>query len=904
MDDAAASQQLIDEGARAERAGGGDSILEDEQEVLSLPSTPAVDPMLSQQTLPSSMPSAALKLSRDTKKALRNEPASPPIANTSASLTPRRIEVPDSQLAPATSRPNHSPSAIAAQSSFAIPASVQEASTSKKGKKRLRAEVDADSIAPEQHTSNDQEDAGIGAAETTPALAPQKKRRRSRKTYATPSSTETGSEQAFATSEKETVTSLSAPDVVEGVASSKKRTNLARKITGKKPLSDPVEDDDIAAGDEPIVGRKSLIKRFKKTKPSGTPKQLATQESDPEPFDEAHKMGNLDVDQTPVEIRSAEAERPDAAESPLQTKKRRSTKKKPDDGVPIAQPGPDATQNDIDPVEDEVSNASPSKDTPKQKRKLKPKRTPSSTPQRSYARKSHVDTSKAERELNTFRDLRFDTELPTSGDFTEDENELLRRAVRDYHQRKGLDLDSLVSIIQWADPSCDPVNARWRKDWTEQDFEYEEESKEFWDDITNTQPSLQRTREIIKRHVQGQFSTYKCGAWTEDEDKQLKKLVEAYPRKWKIISLSMGNRSAHDCLNRWKDYVQFGDSRNNGKWTVKEEASLLNALRTFIQKDEEQRDAAKLPSLAEYSTGDIRWAEIVKLMGYVRNRPQCTAKWTAMKDKGDASANIRPNYRRGRTPDPTRIAEPTPKKSKVQPTPKKRKAEPTPKKTKASRTSNAHAGSENDQEAGGSTKRRRKSRKSETGVDDTKKRRQSKRSEEVAADTAHAEGIEEEIPETPRQERNAATPVSKHARSVLQTPKTPTLDVAQMRWGDKFDLLEAIAMDINTVNEEDVDWHQISRSMKNNWSVRVLQAAVKELLTLVAEQENFMATVLEVLEYLVENIDHKELKEHYDPFDVDFLGEEDDTRVKVSESAKKSMLFANGSDPGENEEEL
>jgi hypothetical protein len=895
MDDEAASQQLIDEGARAEHAGGADSISEDGQQVLSLPSTPDADP--SQQTLPSSMPSAALKRSRDNEKALRNEPVPPPIADESASLTPRRIEVPDSQLAPAPSRLSNSPSATTAQSSFAVPASAQEGSTPKstykKGKKRIRAEVDPNNILPEQHTSNDQEDTFVGAADTSP----QKKRRRSRKTYATPPATETGSEQATVTSEQDNSTSLSAAHVVEGLTSSRKRKNLARKSPGRKPPSDSVEDDVVAAGDEPIVGRKSLIKRLKKAKPSRSTKKPTTPESESEPLDEAPKMDlvNLNVNQTPVETSSAEAERLEAAASPLVPKKPRSTRKKPDYEVPTAQTCPDATQNDIDPVEDQVSNVSPSKNTPKQKRKLKPKRAPSGTPQRSYARKSRLDISKAERELNTFRDLRFDSELPTSGDFTDDENELLRRAVRDYHQRKGLDTESLVSIIQWADPSCDPVNARPRKDWAEQDFEYEEESKEFWDEVTNTQPILKRTREIIKRHVQAQFSTHKSGAWTEDEDKQLKKLVEAYPKKWKIISLSMGNRSAHDCLNRWKDYVQFGDSRNNGTWTAKEEALLLDALSTFIQRDEEQRDAANLPSLAEYSTADIKWSEILKLMGFVRNRPQCTAKWTAMKEKGDASAMIRPNYRRGRTPDPNRI---------VEPTPKKRKAEPTPKKTKAPRKSNAHTGSGDDNEVGDSTKRRRKSRKSETGGDDTKKRRQSKRSQEVAANTAHNEGIEEEIPETPRQERNAATPRSEQPRSVLQTPKTPTLEVAQMRWGDKFDLLEAIATDTPRVTEEDIDWQHISTSMQNNWSVRVLQAALKELLTLVPEQETFIFTVLAAMEYLVLEIDHDELKEHYDPFDVDVLGEEDGTSIKVSESARKSMPFVTGSDSGESEEEL
>jgi hypothetical protein len=911
MDDMAASQQLMEEAARAQHAGGGNSIS------VSLPSTPDSDPMSSQQTLLSSMLSFVVKRPQGNKKALRSEPASPPISTQSAPSTPRRVEVPDSQLAPAPSRSGYSPLMPTAPSSFAIPASVQETPAYQKGKKRLHAEVDTSNILPEQHASNTQEETATGAAETSLASAPTNKRRRGKKSYATPPSTETGSERTAATSDQDTSTMLSVADVGEGVATttprSGKRRNLARKNTGERLLSDAVDGDNVAVGDELVIGRLPRVKRLRNPKPSRTTKHPATQQSDPEALDEAPEMEptNSDANQTPFGTESAEAERPDAINNPLVLKKRRRTGKQPDENVPTSQLCLDAMQNDADPIDDEVSNVSPSKSTPNQKRKRKHKAPLSSPPRRPYARKNRVDTSKAERELNTFRDLRLDSELPSSGPFSEDENELLRRAVRDYCQRRGLDTEGLVDIILWTDPSCNPTNPRMRKDWTHEDVENAEESKEFWDEIMNSQPSLQRTREIVKRHVQARFSTYKSGAWTEDEDKQLKQLMEEYPKNWQVISLAM-NRSGHDCLNRWKDYVQFGDRRNNGPWTAKEEGLLLSALRTVIQQDEDQRDAAKLPSLAEYVSGNIKWEDVFELMGHIRNRPQCITKWTAMKEKGNAAAAIRPVYKRGRTPDPTRPADPTPKKMK------------------APRKNNAHTGSGNDDEAS-IPKRRGRPRKSRTGGEDTPKTtkawRQSKIYREVAA---HDKGDEVDVPDTPRignagtptsrkskrvsanaphdevnedenldifQNGNVATPASRQSRSILHTP---TADVAQMRWGDKFNLLEAIACDDSIVNEEDVDWRKISSSMKTNctWSVRVLQAALKELLKLVEDQATFGDTIMALLMHVGEQRNHDELWECYDPYNVDPLGEGDDTGAKASQSAKtRKRQSAHGKSP-------
>jgi hypothetical protein len=898
MDDTAASQQLIDE-AGARRGGHSETLPGspggDGPELLSLPSTPDSDHLSSPQTLPGSLPSFVRKLRLENMNALREEAASPPISSASTPSTPRRIEIPDSQPAPApvSGSPTASPVTSPEPSSFVIPASVPKSSLYKKSRKRLRAEVDA----TERHVSDDYEDTATGAAEISSAPAPQNKRRRSKKSYVTPPSTGSGSEQADATSEQETSTILSIANVSGSAPTttphSRERKNLARKSTGQTPLSYSVDAEDSAAGDEVVADCLPPIKRLKKSKPSKTTAQPAGQQSGPELSNEAPGVDPMDLDAEQTSVKSSSAKK--IGNPPLVLKRRKRIKEKAGTEVSGDQPGLVAIPQDTDFAKGVSKRPAPS-GTPRGKWERKPLE--ANTPRPRFTKKSKSDTTRAQRELNTFRDLNMDPERPSSGPFTEDENELLRRAIRDYQQRNGLDVDSLVSIIQWADPTFDAENPRDRKDFTEEELEEYEESKAFWDEIMNSQPSLNRSRERVKVHVHAQFSSAKKGAWTPEEEEKLTQLVGQYGKKWKTIALFMEDRDPIDCLNRYKDYLQFGDRRNVGRWTAKEEGLLLKALTAFIQKDENKRDAAQLSPRAEYVTENITWDEVVKQMGGIRSRLQCSWKWNHMKAQGIEAANIRPVYRRGRTPDPNQPVDETPKKNKTpaKPRGKQGKSEmggdntstKTPKVGKASRKSTVHIDSENGVQASAPTRRRDRPCTNEAGGEkaSTKKPKKASKSgkfNEVAADMAHDGDIDDGIPDTP-QIKEAGTPASRQSWSVLQTP---TVGPEQMRLGDKFDLVTKIAEDISIVDEEDVDWRKLSEDLNKTWSARVLQAAVRELLATVEQQDTFISTVVEVLTQMVEEGNHAELKEHYNPFDMGSLGEGIETSAKGGQSAKK-----------------
>lgn len=734
MDDVLASQQLVEEETRAEHAASdvlgtspaaATANLGREQPI-DLTTQP--EPPTSQQTIPSSPPSFAID---------DGAPPSPFITDEDAQPSSHEVEVPDSQLAPKSKKQSHLPMTPIATSSFAIPASVHEATIRKRGKsskKRIHNEVDTSITSSKQSASaNKQVNGMVETAEVSPAPDAQSLRRRKR-SYATPPSTAMGSQRAHATSEQgQSARQLSEHVVtdeeagtprVEGSNKKKrKKRSLARKSLAESVPTGSIEDEGMAnASDDNMSPRskrlEEKLRRLKKSKPSTSTERSA--DEDVNASGSVETSGMSKKRKRKGRAPDVEADDSVAIESDV-------------DGPPAdveQDPGPDGG---LAPEEDLSDEHLLQHTTPKPKIHRRPKSTTINTPARRYSRKSNVDTTimAADRELNNSRMLNHPPMLPTGGKFTGDEDEVLRRAIQDHQQRKDLSTRDLVAVIQWTDPSLDHAHPRKKNEWTQAELEEEADSKELWDEIKNTEPQLRRKLEIVKRHVQARYHTFKSGGWTEDEDDDLRRLMKQYPNQWKTMSLMMGDRSAPDIQNRWKDYVQHSN-RNTGAWTLKEEELLLSALVTVIQRDEDERDSKGLPSIAEYSNKDINWAEVCTLMDNVRSRLQCTVKWTQMKER-DASANVRPVYRRGRTPDPTRPAAPTPKKRK---------------------RNEAQSASEDNGDESVPQKKRRRPRKSQ-------------------AQPASGDEVEECVPQTKRKRprKSEARPASAEEEDVTVEPK-------------------------------------------------------------------------------------------------------------------------------------
>jgi hypothetical protein len=503
-----------------------------------------------------------------------------------------------------------------------------------------------------------------------------------------------------------------------------------------------------------------------------------------------------------------------------------------------AEPQSSSNEGDVHHKRSVQTNSS-SKKT--RKKKSRPSDTPSKKARRqrkegglpTRIRKSQNNStnvvSSVERALNMNHDLNVPPVLRREGEFSKDEEELIRRAIKDYRDRKGLENSELVDVIQWTTDDVDRTNVHNKSDWTPREKEDASESAEFWAEMKLI--NLTRKFDIIRRHIRTQYHQYKSGGWTDEEDEQLRNLHELYPTRWKFISTSMGDRSMHDCQNRWRDYLQYGNKRNVATWSKDEEELLVRAVNTVAQRDEDARAEAGRPPLDEYTGKDISWPQVSREMGGIRSRIQASVKWSGMKNRSN----------------PPRIQlEYKPRKEVVQ------SVTPTPKKRGRPRK-------ESGQPSVTPTPRKRgRPRKSEIGGEEQpKKRRKQEESQGAASDSAQEEEVK------PGEESQSEVP------DPVQEKEVQPESVDSMLWGDKFDLLLAIA-DRRDDSQEDIDWDDIAKAQNHPWSTETLRTALQGLIQLArdsgkdVDEEDFPGTIDDIIDFI--SSEHAgELEEHYDP---------------------------------------
>lgn len=279
-------------------------------------------------------------------------------------------------------------------------------------------------------------------------------------------------------------------------------------------------------------------------------------------------------------------------------------------------------------------------------------------PNRNYVRDRVDDDhrSAAEVALDNAHELGQPADKRESGFFSADEKELIRRAIRDYQERNGLETGDLVDIIQWNPTRKKDTGAN----TTDQnEAQYKQESFALWDDIKNA--GLLRPPYIVKKFVQTNYHNCHRGGWSQDEDKTLKDLVNHHPGNWKLIATQM-NRRELDTYNRWKDYVRHGENRVTKRWTQDEEESFVNVLSTVCQRVEDHRAEIGKPPLDDY-TPVINWHEVTREMGDTRSRLQCQSKWKLLRAR-EPPASLDVEIKPRKTPEPPQMEVEEPQKKR------------------------------------------------------------------------------------------------------------------------------------------------------------------------------------------------------------------------------------------------
>ncbi|KAF1848422.1 uncharacterized protein K460DRAFT_364411 [Cucurbitaria berberidis CBS 394.84] len=975
MDDVAASQQLMDEEAQAEHRmdyNEEDPLVKGVEEstssvrnkrksdgarkskASSTPQAAASQAALHNLPFPEPLRSYSLSdlqgftASDEMNNVSSGWPIPPLKSQTTNDITPHNddVEVPDSQIAPTTTHALMSPPMT---SSLAGPASTPDmSSTSRKGKRRLRNEIDPSNILPEEKGSRRGRNTPTSANEMFTSSFSQPKRQLRRSSIATPTPL-SQAEPIHMSSVEDTIAVIPHSPVADqevGTLTLNKRDNKSknlRKSRAREVIGN--SDRDVEDEDEIIDGRQEgsarVLRRPERSR-QRTPGVEAELDSSSglnadvvtgvDGFTPVQNADDLTIhDETPSARRKKKAnsievydwpatarklgqhvdepfaftdegevgENADSSHAELESTSRRRRKEvqtKSADEARVEDPvtsmpesdidslfvplEPTSTDDDFVPLENSTGDTeTPSMHLPEQKgsatkREHKKARNSSQRSEsRRRARASKVDPSNtltaAERSLNTVRDVNHPPNLQTSGDFTQDEDELIRRAIWDYQQRKGLDTSELVEVIQWINDTRDASTPRRRSDWAPQEVLDEQESREFWDEMRCI--NLTRKPEKVRKHIRSQYHSYKSGGWTEEEDEHVKNLYELHPRQWKLIAQVLGDRSMHDVHNRWRDYLQYGDSRNTSKWSQDEEMLLIRAITTVAQRDEDYRAEVGKPPLDKYASKDINWAQVCIEMGNTRSRLQSSVKWTKMQNRNDPphiELEIKPRKTVARDQEAEPVVEPTPRKRGR---PRKSEALQTPKSsTKSSKGRGRPRKSGDGSILGGgeSSKKRRQSRlKRGLSVEDDEAdgeslTKQPKKRRKLTE--SHGTALEAQTAESEQRATEKSTPPPRSS-AVIGTP-----GASQMRWGDKFDLIEAL-LTREKESAENIDWHDVAAAMQQSWSVRTLQAAQQQLFEMVKDKElvegqaSFEQMAEAVFNFLVE--EHgDELKEHHDPY--------------------------------------
>jgi hypothetical protein len=603
MDDAAASQQLINEDAHAASPNGNG---------VHLP------PLHGADDVPS--PSRKTRKNQFARKASRESPASSPFPfpPTQTQRHDDAVEVPDSQTVAATAPPTMSPPT----SSLVVPSSVTKSKRTYAKSKQFRRFDAIRDIEPEQDVDMDGNTTMDAAESASPSHAPAQRKR--------PHASSTKPDDAT--------------NGVEG-AGAETPTPAPHQATTVRDLLGLGNGEDDLDSSEPPATEKKKLKRVHKRTPRRPVAANIYEIPDDEPRTRsrdspvAQEAGNRTVDTF--------AEKKDQ-DSPVRKERhgKKNGKEQEDETVTREPVSSDDEIPPDPPSEHKVSSIKKKKNKGnKKEKKVRGKiytqeallaRRASGIHKRvreSTAQSTDV-ISAAENALNNVRELAHPPDLRRSGDFTRDEEELIRRAIRDYQQRKGLDTSELVDIIQWTRDDLDRSGDRPTSNSTAQETEEARENAEFWEEIKNL--SVSRTSNTIRHHIRSRYHQYKSGGWTEDEDEQLRNLHALHPNKWKIISTSIGDRSMHDCQNRWREYLQYGDKRNVSTWSREEEELLIRTVNTLAQRDEDHRAESGQPPLEEYTSKNIHWPQVSREMGGIRSRLQACVKWKKLQQRNDA----------------------------------------------------------------------------------------------------------------------------------------------------------------------------------------------------------------------------------------------------------------------------
>lgn len=160
------------------------------------------------------------------------------------------------------------------------------------------------------------------------------------------------------------------------------------------------------------------------------------------------------------------------------------------------------------------------------------------------------------------------------------------------------------------------------------------EAPEFWNYMFEEIQDI--TRRKLLAVCRRTFHNFEArGAWTEEQDEELREAYEKFNGKWKPIGQAL-NRYHEDCRDRWRNYLVCGNNMKKDVWDKEEEDRLREVVKECVEAVLELKHAA---NDSRFDGKDpetlIDWNVVSSKMDYTRSRLQCVTKWKKLKDRQD-----------------------------------------------------------------------------------------------------------------------------------------------------------------------------------------------------------------------------------------------------------------------------
>ncbi len=174
------------------------------------------------------------------------------------------------------------------------------------------------------------------------------------------------------------------------------------------------------------------------------------------------------------------------------------------------------------------------------------------------------------------------------GEWTEEEDEQLKNLVDQYGEKwakiaKAMPCRTDLQCRQHYTQTLNPTikQEKWTQEEDEQLKNLVDQHGDQWAEIAKEMSGRTHTQ-CSQRYKRTLNPAIKQRKWTKEEDEQLKNLVDQHGKKWVKIAKEMSNRTGKQC---WQHYTRaLNPAIKQGKWTEGENEQLKNLVDQYGEK--------------------------------------------------------------------------------------------------------------------------------------------------------------------------------------------------------------------------------------------------------------------------------------------------------------------------------